>query len=303
METKGLEYFISVYDCRSITTAAEQLFISPQGLSKSIAHLEGELGQTLFVRSNRGVEPTAFAHQAYPVARKVVSLIDSIVASTSQSRPTEFVSIVSTSGYLLTLGMELWRSFELRENTRVHVEEAVDAAVADSVEKGLNDCGVISGAVDFGCFDATLVFRHPFVAVVNKDNPLARKQAIALEDLSHIPVSLMAPGFSAYTTIRNRFAQASVEPERFIGVQELSTGMGYAKRNEAVHITADFVARNHPSDKLVTLPFDDPEFTWDTHFITRAGFRPSEATLLLRDHVIAEVRRAFLGVPDTGPSA
>ena len=83
METKGLEYFINVYDCRSIATAAEQLFISPQGLSKSIAHLEAELGQTLFIRSNRGVEPTAFAHRTYPVARKIVALVSNITANTS----------------------------------------------------------------------------------------------------------------------------------------------------------------------------------------------------------------------------
>ena len=58
MDTKQLKYFIAVCQSRSITNAAESIFISQQALSASIAKLEKELQTTLFVRSAKGVEPT-----------------------------------------------------------------------------------------------------------------------------------------------------------------------------------------------------------------------------------------------------
>ena len=47
MDTKRLAAFKAVFDMGSMAKAAEALFITPQGLSKSIAQLEAELGGTL----------------------------------------------------------------------------------------------------------------------------------------------------------------------------------------------------------------------------------------------------------------
>lgn len=43
MDTKDLRCFRQVYEDRSINQAAKQLFITPQGLSRIITKLEGEL--------------------------------------------------------------------------------------------------------------------------------------------------------------------------------------------------------------------------------------------------------------------
>ena len=61
MNKKQLEYFMETYHYRNIQAAADNLYISHQGLSRVIRSLEDELGQALFVRSNRGLEPTDFA--------------------------------------------------------------------------------------------------------------------------------------------------------------------------------------------------------------------------------------------------
>ena len=61
MNRKQLEYFIEAYRCRNIQMAANHLYITHQGLSRVIRSLEEELGETLFLRSNRGLEPTDYA--------------------------------------------------------------------------------------------------------------------------------------------------------------------------------------------------------------------------------------------------
>ena len=58
MNVRQLSYFMEVYKQGSIAGAAKTLFISPQGVSKTILSLEEELSVELFVRKGRKLVPT-----------------------------------------------------------------------------------------------------------------------------------------------------------------------------------------------------------------------------------------------------
>ena len=62
MELRQIQYFVQLYKDCNITKASQALFISQQGLSKSIHKLE-ELGFYTFQRSVSGVKPTDPAHR------------------------------------------------------------------------------------------------------------------------------------------------------------------------------------------------------------------------------------------------
>ena len=55
MQPKQLQYFITAYATKNIQRAAEKLFVSRQGISKTIRELEQELGADLFLRSSKGL--------------------------------------------------------------------------------------------------------------------------------------------------------------------------------------------------------------------------------------------------------
>ncbi|GAA4333294.1 LysR family transcriptional regulator [Pigmentiphaga soli] len=65
MEIRQVQYFLCLYEERSVTRAARRLNIVQPALSMQIARLENELGQQLFLRTKRGVEPTAEGRQMY----------------------------------------------------------------------------------------------------------------------------------------------------------------------------------------------------------------------------------------------
>lgn len=48
MNQKQMQYFVTVYETQNIQVAADQLFVTRQGVSKVIRLLETELGQALF---------------------------------------------------------------------------------------------------------------------------------------------------------------------------------------------------------------------------------------------------------------
>ncbi len=55
----GIQAFVAVAERSSFRQAAEQLGLTPAGVSKAVARLEEELGVRLFDRTTRRVEPTA----------------------------------------------------------------------------------------------------------------------------------------------------------------------------------------------------------------------------------------------------
>ena len=54
MEFKHIEYFIKASRFKSMSQAAEAMYISQQALSKCMQNLEAELGCKLFCRTSKG---------------------------------------------------------------------------------------------------------------------------------------------------------------------------------------------------------------------------------------------------------
>lgn len=69
-----IQSFVTVYQVRSFTKAADQLFISQPSVSAHIKHLEAALGVALFTRGKKSeVQRTAAADLFYPQAQKLLA--------------------------------------------------------------------------------------------------------------------------------------------------------------------------------------------------------------------------------------
>ena len=70
MNTTNLATFITVMQTKSISGAAEKLFITQPAVSKRIKSLEEEFGIRLFDTVGRGIIPTSGANELLPYAKK-----------------------------------------------------------------------------------------------------------------------------------------------------------------------------------------------------------------------------------------
>lgn len=197
MTLQQLKYLIEVADKGSINKAAKSLYISQPSLSNAIRELEEEVNITIFNRTNRGVVLTDEGAEFLAYARKVVEqakLLERFV----EKRPLKqrfgvstqhySVAILSFSELIKEYGTESYE-FWLRE-TKVH-------EIIKDVRDYRSEVGIVylnklnERTIKKHLEDNNLEFEELFVAkpmiLVSKDNPLANKDEVALEDLIDYP--------------------------------------------------------------------------------------------------------------------
>ncbi len=125
MRLEQLYYFAKIYDEKSISKAAEQLFVSQPALSIAISNLEKELGVRLFDRNRNGLSVTAEGERIIGFVREIIHNVDNIHESLHKQNPMPELYILSApvvSTMLLPEVLGKWqRTFA---NVKLQVEEA-----------------------------------------------------------------------------------------------------------------------------------------------------------------------------------
>ena len=78
MNFKQLEYFAAVAEAKSISGASRELHVAQPPISRQLALLEDELGVTLFLRNNKGVELTEAGRRLYDHSRQMFQSLRSM---------------------------------------------------------------------------------------------------------------------------------------------------------------------------------------------------------------------------------
>ncbi|MFQ5582658.1 MAG: transcriptional regulator GcvA [Mariprofundaceae bacterium] len=179
----ALRAFAVAGRCLSLTTAAEELFVTPSALSHQIRGLEEALGVKLFERTYKGLELTKAGQSILPGIRDGFEQISQALALL-QERPEEDVLTVSM---LSTFAMR-WFIPRLARFQQIHpdidVRISTSVALVDFKREGI-DCAIRSGAGTWPDVIAQRLFAEQFApvcspALATPDTPLAKP-----EDLQH----------------------------------------------------------------------------------------------------------------------
>lgn len=73
MKLEDLDLFLNVANYKSMTTAANILYLAPQNVSKIISKMETELDTTLFTRTRQGCYLTESGTALYSVASEMLN--------------------------------------------------------------------------------------------------------------------------------------------------------------------------------------------------------------------------------------
>lgn len=144
MQIESLSLFLTVIETRSITKAAQKMYITPQGASSAIKALEKQLGMKLFERTGASIELTRQGAEVAREAQKVVAAyqkMQSVVAMQNNDvAGRDILKVVATPfvRQTLTAVIQDYASYS-NENAVVQVVEKNAFEIARGFENLDND--------------------------------------------------------------------------------------------------------------------------------------------------------------------
>lgn len=200
-----LKYLIKIANVGSFNKASELLFVSQPSLSKAIKELEEEMKITIFYRNNRGVYLSESGTKFLSYARQVVEQADNIEKEFKRTTTSRKFFAVSSQHYAFVVnafvklveefGGEKY-DFSLRETKTSEIFEDVRSMRSELGVIYLSEFNkdVISNLLNKYDLKFHKLFRAKPHVFVSKNNPLAKKATVTLDDIKIYPKLVFEQG-------------------------------------------------------------------------------------------------------------
>ena len=228
-----LKYALEIAKTKSISKAAENLYIVQPNLSRAIKELEASLDITIFNRTSRGITITPEGEEFLQYAHKIVSQIDELtdVYSNKRQPKQRFSVCVPRSCYISYAFTELCKGLDSGMPVEFYYKETNSMRSALNVSKGECDLGIIRYQDTFDKYFQSMFIEKKFVSqtlnkfkyvlLISKNNPLATKEKIFLSDLENfIEVSHADPYVPSLPLIDIKKEELSEVTDKHIFVYE-----------------------------------------------------------------------------------
>ena len=198
MTLQQLRYLIAIAEEGSISKASQALLVSQPSLSKSMFDLEKEMGIKIFTRNNRGVNLTEEGEIFLAYSRSVVEQADFLENNYKKKEVLKRVFSISSQHYAFVVnafvmlvkkyGEEKYE-FSLRETTTSQIIEDVKTLRSQIGIIYLSNFNrnIILGILEREDLEFQSIFKASPHIFICKDNPLAKKDVIRLDDLKKYP--------------------------------------------------------------------------------------------------------------------
>ncbi|MFV0497001.1 MAG: LysR family transcriptional regulator [Candidatus Fimivivens sp.] len=198
MTLQQLKYIIATAECGSITSAAQKLLVAQPSLSKSVSELEKEMGITIFCRNNRGVYLSEEGSKFLSYARQVVEQADLLEQQYKEKETIRRVFSISSQHYAFVVNAFVALVKEYGENKYAFtLRESRTHDIIEDVRTSRSALGVlflshfnrevILRIIQTADLKFTPLFDAKPHVFVSRENPLAKKKHVTLEDLKEFP--------------------------------------------------------------------------------------------------------------------
>jgi len=180
----------TLYEERSVTRAAERLFLTPSAVSHGLGRLRRLLGDDLFVRAPHGMIPTPRAHEAAKRLRSLLPQLGEIIhAPAFDALATERVFAVACVPYLASILMPTLadRFAAAAPLARLDVQLMYPAMV-DDLDSGALDLVLANFRKTPSRYELEEVIRDPYVWVMSRANARSGRKLTRriLAELPHV---------------------------------------------------------------------------------------------------------------------
>ena len=191
MELRQLEILVAIADHGSVSRAAVSLNLSQPSLSRQVARLEDEVGQRLWVRNGRGVEPTAAGERLLEHARAVLEstrrAIDEL--RDMNESPAGRVTVGMPPRVALGMSVPLVQGFRQRfPRAVITVLEGLSLSLRESLVAGRLDLALLFDPLPSPQLACEPLMREPLLLVAPPGSRLPARASLA--SLAEFPMVL-----------------------------------------------------------------------------------------------------------------
>lgn len=298
MDLRQIQYFVALYEEKSITKAARRLHVVQPAVSMQIRRLEADYGVKLFDRTPHGVNPNAHARALYPLCRETLlnaERLRTMLRESSDQLAGELVVGVPPSLALGSLGRTLAEFHDQNPGLQLRVHEGYSANLLDWLIQGELDFAF----VNFVDGERRLSYRHlateELVVVIGHDTPWSG-ETISGTDLASFKMIAASPRNSLRMIIEAHFAQVGIELNGAIEVNSLVAICNMVQRPNWASILPRSAV---PSGGIPAAPrvlrLVDPKITRSLTVAHQPQHEPSAAGELFIEFVSRSLRDQLAG--------
>ena len=269
MNQRQITYFLEVYKQKSITKAAKKFYISPQGLSKTIASLEDELGIELFKHQGNRIIPTEnaakFSIHAKNIMEEYQLIENKLFLDNKTIKP---ITIYCSYDVPQLIGADFFYEFNKKYPTiRIILREFPDSNILNSLYKNKVELAIVPGPFDYNKIESSPLCSQPFCLVVNKEHPLAQKNCITLDDLANETLVVKDTSNSTSMNQMTSFLKKGIEPNIILETSDTHLIHQMAEANLAIGMSQLYLAQKVKSDKIKVIRFQDKNYAKTLYLI------------------------------------
>jgi LysR family nitrogen assimilation transcriptional regulator len=298
MDLRQIQYFVALYEEKSITKAARRLHVVQPAVSMQIRRLEADYGVKLFDRTPQGVNPNTHARALYPLCRETLlnaERLRTMLRESSHRLSGELVVGVPPSLALGCLGQTLVEFHDQNPGLQLRVHEGYSANLLDWLIQGELDFAF----VNFVDGERRLTYRHlvteELVVVMGHDTPW-KTDTISGADLAHFKMITASPRNSLRLIVEAHFAQAGIELNGAIEVDSLVAICNMVQQPHWASIlprSAVPTGGVPPAPRVLRLV--DPKISRSLTVAHQPQHEPSAAGELLIEFVVRSLRHQMAG--------
>jgi DNA-binding transcriptional LysR family regulator len=234
MTLQQIKYFITVCENGSLTTAAKTLFMTQPALSSVINQIEKEYNLKLFERKNHGLMLTKDGEFLYDKAKQLLTsfdILDRDLKDLSQHKYTIRIGVPPMIGSFLFpkiynqyMQQHPDAKFEIWEEGSLSIRKLIQQKTLDIGFSILND----SAKEQYEKHD---IIKTELLYCVSKDNPIARKKELDIDDIKDESILLLREGFFQNKLINQMYSEIHQEPKIVLVSAQLSVIRNFVKMN------------------------------------------------------------------------
>lgn len=198
MDIKILKYFIAVAEEKTISKAAQKLYISQPALSKQLKELENELDLQLFERGSRNIKLTEDGSFLLTQANEIVELMDKTLNNLNKNKEVNgeiYIGSGETKG-VETIIPTINRFLTDYKNVTFDFYSGNANEIMEKIEKGVLDFGIVIEPVYKKDYNhIRLPYKETWGLLTAKNGIFKENKVISPKDIMNIPLMVSKQSF------------------------------------------------------------------------------------------------------------